>query len=241
MSTALTPQLPSPRRKGEQRREMLGNWGPPLILLVAFLIVTLLVWRGATDGLDGRLIVWMQAQLLPHLVGFWRVVSWPGYAPQSYGMAILFIVLAAVYADWRGALLMLIAVLSSPLGSLVKRLVDRPRPTPEQAQVIGALIRNASYPSGHVVTYTAICGLMILLVRAASPAGRWERRRDGLFCGILVALIVLVGPSRVILGDHWPTDVLGGYLLGGLVLACVARWRRAVRPPPGASEASQWS
>jgi membrane-associated phospholipid phosphatase len=69
----------------------------------------------------------------------------------------------------------------------------------------------------------------MLLIRDALPGGRRERRSEGILCGILAASIVLIGPSRVALGDHWPTDVLGAYLLGGALLALLARWRLA--PP----------
>lgn len=222
-------------------REVVGRWALPIVLIAAFAVVTLLVSRGATERFDDALLRWVQAHLLPHAAWFWTVVSWPGYAPQSYGMAAFFVLLGVWYAGGRGLVLMLIAVLSSPLGSAIKHLVDRPRPTPEQARLIGHISTSASYPSGHVLSYTALCGLLILLIRGASPAAGWERRRDGVLCGILVAVIVLVGPSRVALGHHWPTDVLGAYLLGGTLLSLLAPWRHAPPPLAGPSEASEWS
>jgi membrane-associated phospholipid phosphatase len=227
-------RLPLPRRVGA------GGWEIPF-LFVAFLIVTLLVWRGATERFDAALLQWTQAHLSPHLVWFWQAISWPGYAPQSYGMSVIFVALAWWVRGRRGLILMLVALLSSPIGSLVKRLVDRPRPTPEQAQVVGGVIPSASYPSGHVVTYTVLCGLLLLFLLDALPAGPWGRRRDRVVCGILMALIVLVGPARVALGHHWPMDVVGGYLLGGTLLALLARWRYASPPLPGASEVLECS
>jgi membrane-associated phospholipid phosphatase len=197
--------------------------------LLAFAALTLLVSRGATDRFDSALLLWVQAHLLPHAAWFWEIVSWPGYAPQSYGMALLFVLLGWQYAGRRGMVVMLLAVLASPLGSVIKQLTDRPRPTPEQARVIGQVATSAAYPSGHVLSYTVLCGLLILLIRGASPVGRRARRSEGILCGILAASIVLIGPSRVALGDHWPTDVLGAYLLGGALLALLARWRLA--PP----------
>ena len=93
-------------------------------------------------------------------------------------------------------------------------------------RITGDIAHSASYPSGHVLTYTVILSLVTLLIRDALPAGRWARRRDQTLCALCIALVVLVGPSRVALGQHWPMDVLGAYLLGGAMLALLARWRR---------------
>ena len=213
------------------------RWGGGLSL-IAFAIVTFLVSRGATDRFDDAVLRWVQAHLLPHAAWFWEVVSWPGYAPQSYGMALLLVLLGWRYAGRRGTVLMLLALLASPLGSVIKVLVGRPRPTPEQAQVIGQIATSAAYPSGHVLSYTVVCGLLILHIRDALPTGRQERRSEGILCGILTASIVLIGPSRVALGDHWPTDVLGAYLLGGALLALLARWRYSA-PRASLSEAPE--
>jgi membrane-associated phospholipid phosphatase len=205
------------------------GWPILLLLSAAFAALTLLVSRGATDRFDSALLLWMQGHLLPHAAWFWEIVSWPGYAPQSYGVTLLFVLLGWQYAGRRGTVVMLLALLASPLGSVIKHLVGRPRPTPEQAQVVGQIATSAAYPSGHVLSYTVVCGLLILLIRDALPARRRERRSEGAVCGILAASIVLIGPSRVALGDHWPTDVLGAYLIGGALLALLARWRLA--PP----------
>jgi membrane-associated phospholipid phosphatase len=227
-------RLPLPIREGG------GGWATPIALFAGFAVVTVSVARGATDRFDDRLLRWVQAHLLPHTSRLWEAISWPGYAPQSYGMAALFVLFSWWYGGRRGLALMLLAVLSSPIGSAIKHLIDRPRPTPEQAQVIGQISTSASYPSGHVLTYMVLCGLLIALMRDALPEGRWGRRREGALRGILALLILLVGPARVALGHHWPADVLGAYLLGGALLTLLLRWRHAPMPPPSASEASEW-
>lgn len=212
-----------------------------LILLSAFTLLTLLVRRGEMDRFDDTFLRWTQAHLLPHVVWLWAVISWPGYAPQSYGLSVFFVLLAWWYGNRRGLALMLVATLASPLTAIVKQFVDRPRPTPEQVRVIGQIPTSPAYPSGHVVIYTVLCGLLILIIRAASPVGRRERSRERVVCGILVAAILLVGPARVALGHHWPTDVLGGYLLAGTLLILLARWRHVSSSLLGASEASECS
>ena len=231
MNVTRIPLPPPPVGKGKTerftRRDAVRAWLLPVSLLVAFAVVTFLVWRGATDRFDATLLPRVQAALLPHRAWFWRAISWPGYGPQSYGVAGIFVYMAWRYRGRRGALLMLAALVSSPLGSVVKHLIARPRPTPEQAEVVGRFITSFAYPSGHVLTYTVTCGLLLLFVRDALPAGGWERRREEMICGILAALVLVVGPSRMALGDHWPTDVFGAYLLGGALLTLLAPWRHA--------------
>ncbi|HEX6289237.1 MAG TPA: phosphatase PAP2 family protein [Herpetosiphonaceae bacterium] len=63
-----------------------------------------------------------------------------------------------------------------------------------------------SFPSGHAQTSLVAWGYLLLTVRR-----RW-------FSALAVALIVLIGLSRMYLGQHWPTDVLGGWLIGGALL-----------------------
>jgi undecaprenyl-diphosphatase len=102
------------------------------------------------------------------------------------------------------------------LNLLVKGVVERPRPSPELVSVLESA-DHSSFPSGHVTSVTAALGLAFYLVST-------QVRHRGLRTALqgLVALLVLVmGPSRITLGVHWPSDVLGGYLLGALVLATV--------------------
>jgi undecaprenyl-diphosphatase len=213
-----------------RKRPAGGNGARYLIvsvaLFLAFLVVTIVVRQGGTQTFDARLLQWVQAHLRPHGVGFWEVVSWPGYTPQSVGVAAVMIYLGWGYAGRRGLVLMLIALTSQLLGTIVKGIVQRPRPTPEEAQITGPIAGSFSYPSGHVLTYTIVLGLMMLFILDALPACGWARRRDQALCALCLALIVLIGPSRVTLGQHWPMDVVGAYLLGGAVLALLARWRR---------------
>lgn len=103
---------------------------------------------------------------------------------------------------------------SSLLNVLVKVLVDRPRP----AQPLVSILQHAtgnSFPSGHVMSYVAYWGLLFTFSLILFHGKRWWR--IALLC-ISGLFVVLVGPSRIYLGDHWASDVLGAYVLGGLWL-----------------------
>ena len=87
---------------------------------------------------------------------------------------------------------------------------------------------TASFPSGHVVRCTVALGLLLALVVWRSPRGRLLGT-----AGVVVCLL-LMGIARVASGEHWPTDVLGGYLLGALwcdLVLLALRWRRRVGWP----------
>lgn len=75
----------------------------------------------------------------------------------------------------------------------------------------------AAYPSGHAMTAAAVCGLLLWLLP------RWTPRWAVLSAWVVAAVSVLgVGFTRIYLGVHWPSDVLGGWLLGVALVALAA-------------------
>lgn len=140
-------------------------------------------------------------------------VSWVGYPPQTVIItAVLF--LALLLARLRiEALFFLLALLADTLAGGVKLLIDRPRPSATLVQVAQRLSDN-SFPSGHVVHYTVSFGFLLFILATRVRPSWWRM----LLITVLAALIALVGISRIYLGAHWQTDVIGGYLLGGLCL-----------------------
>jgi undecaprenyl-diphosphatase len=101
----------------------------------------------------------------------------------------------------------------------------RPRPVAgTDLRVVTAPLGGSSFPSGHVITYMGTYGFPTYLVHTLLRP-RAPRRA---IVGALVALLALVGPSRIHQGHHWPTDVTASYLLGtSYLVALVAGYRRA--------------
>lgn len=140
---------------------------------------------------------------------------------------------------WEAIFLSL--TLSAGLGIfLLKLLVERPRPSAELVRVLEAS-SETSFPSGHVMQSLVLYGFLFYLATTLLRSA-WRRP---LLLIILALPILLTGPSRVYLGAHWASDVLGAYLMGGLWLVVLTtsyrycRERYAIRAwPPRLSELS---
>jgi membrane-associated phospholipid phosphatase len=133
-----------------------------------------------------------------------------GFAPFvgiTYGAIILLIF--AVRARWEAVAATFATLGAAGLTPLVKAIVARPRPPIDLVHVEHHLA-GSGFPAGHVVNFTALVGFLCYLAWARF-APSW--RRTALLT-ILIAMIVLMGIARIRAGEHWPSDVLGGYLLG---------------------------
>ena len=103
--------------------------------------------------------------------------------------------------SWTSALVRLV----------IKVLADRPRPSPLLVHTTKPS-RKESFPSGHVASSLDFWGWLFVLGMLLMKGNRqWQK---GLL-SLPALFVVLVGPTRIYLGDHWSTDVLGGYLFGG--------------------------
>jgi membrane-associated phospholipid phosphatase len=144
------------------------------------------------------------------------IMEWVSYLMGGWRAAVLVIVSSIAVWHCLGKLesgLVLVAGLCSLLDSPIKFVVDRPRPTAALVQVF-ASEHGSGFPSGHTLFAAVVLGFLAYLATT-----RLRRRilRTPSFVGLL-ALILLTGTSRVYLGVHWPSDVLGGYLVGALLL-----------------------
>jgi undecaprenyl-diphosphatase len=124
---------------------------------------------------------------------------------------------------WRTALWLVAATaLGAALQQTLKAAVDRPRPV--WSDPVDSA-HYAAFPSGHAMTATVVCGLLLWLLHHYG-AGRAVCRSA---LAVAVISVIGVGLTRVWLGVHWPSDVVGGWLLGAMLvaLAVVAhgRWR----------------
>jgi len=142
-------------------------------------------------------------------------VSWLGFPPQVdavIGVGVL-VVLTLGYR-WEAVCLAFAGVTGAVSWFAMMLLVDRPRPSPELVHV-ERMLGLGSYPSGHVLNLTAFFGaLFILSWLAMRPT--WYGR---VMQAASAALVVSIGVARIYSGEHWPSDVLAGYLQGSIVVA----------------------
>jgi undecaprenyl-diphosphatase len=183
--------------------------------IVAFGFLTFLVETTPSFPVDLQITRAIQSIDFPFFADFMRLISWPGFLPQSILITLLIAFTLYVYGlRWESIVSLLAALLSGVTNELVKGLIGRPRPTMDVVDVFEVLT-SYSFPSGHVMLYTILFGYIWYLVYTLLKRSILR----SLLLGLFGVFILFVGVSRIYLGQHWASDVLGAYLLGGLILA----------------------
>jgi len=197
------------------------------VCLVLFFGLTTAVLAGVADTWDRTLMLDLAAGREPWLTWWMKFLSIAGSGLIEIPLALLLVLglvlrKRKVEAWWYAA-----AALSGwALSGLAKLAVQRPRP-----HLIPRLMHGGgwfSYPSGHSMLAPIIFGLGIIVWAAPWPSP--ALRRAALVLAALFALSI--GFSRVYLGVHYPSDVLGGLLLGTAWSALALLWWERVREVP---------
>ena len=184
-------------------------------LAIGFFSLSRAVVRGSTGDLDERLLLAMrQTDDLADPIG----PHWVEEVGRDFtalgGVAVLSLITMTVTAFFwlssmrRAAVYVAVASVGAILlSTALKQGFDRPRP---DLVPHGAMVYTSSFPSGHSTMAAAVYLTLGLVASRFVP----RRRLKVLLIGVAMLVTAAVGVSRVYLGVHWPSDVLGGWAVG---------------------------
>jgi membrane-associated phospholipid phosphatase len=187
-----------------------------LIIFIATLVfigVAIGVQTGYLDVFDDAVRYRVYSMRSDKLTVFWRFITHSG---DRYVVIILGIILLLIKSlrEKYGVKFAIAALSSTALYQIMKYIFQRPRP-----DLALRLIEQGGYsfPSGHSMNCLVSYGILIyLLLRYCE-----NRRLAKLLSFGLGLLIILIGFSRVYVGVHYPTDIIGGWSLGIAVLVAM--------------------
>ena len=183
---------------------------------------------------DEDLIRYFDAPVAQAIQGMhWPVVGWVlthtsdlGVGPYDVAcVAAISIGFFLLRLRLEGVGIAISTVAAGQLGLLAKDLVQRARPTSSFVHLASRLA-DYSFPSGHVIFATVLFGTAFWIVWIT-----WHNSfpRTVVLAG-LATVVLLMGPSRVYLGAHWPTDVIGAYCVAGLWVAATVELMLVLKP-----------
>ena len=163
---------------------------------------------------DPRVLAFVTGHRAPWLTSLAKALTWLGSSIVLWPVVVIAgLGLWRWRRHWLPAVLPALALAGAWAGSLlIKGLVDRPRPPAADRLTV---VHGWSYPSEHAAQALATWGMLALMLMA----GRSARARVLLAAGAALIAFV-VGLTRLYLGAHWMTDVLGGWALAGCGTAC---------------------
>ena len=153
-----------------------------------------------------------------------RVISALGSLEALALVSVLVAVVLLLHRHWSTLAAWLVAVLGGEgLNLLLKDLFARPRPHFEHPLVAET---SLSFPSGQAMESLVAYGMLSYLLAVLILRGRAKR---AVAVGGASVLVILIGFSRLYLGAHYPSDVVGGFAAGGAWLSAVITGWEAIR------------
>ncbi|MEO8510422.1 MAG: phosphatase PAP2 family protein [Chloroflexota bacterium] len=193
-----------------------------IAILVA---LALLVLNGLTEPFDAAVIGFVRQPALDAPLAPLATITQLGSTVAVTALAVIVLVVLALRGNPRWGLASAATIgVASLLNAGFKRWIERARP-----DVLDPLVveHGFSFPSGHSMLGATAWGIVaVVIARSDMPVAA---KRAGV--GVCIALVALIGLSRVYLGVHYPSDVLAGWTAGAvIVLLYAAATRQLARP-----------
>ncbi len=182
-----------------------------IMLLLIFITLGLMV-RNTSEGIlfDANILEFIHNNSSPILLKIMKGISYLGSEKFIIPFMITIVTISLIRKNISQSIFLLVNSLGSfTLNFLIKQVFQRSRPFDFFLVKQGGL----SYPSGHaMVVMSMYLAIFYLLTR------NMKDKNKGVLIGVFIGFyIILMGISRLYLGVHWPTDIIGGYILGYLL------------------------
>lgn len=207
--TFATPGLPL-------QRWPLGRWpfaAVPLAI-AGLAMLAAIVAGGGVGATDLNAARWLQSIDVVGWDGLIRVTEALSNTELVWLVGAGAVIVFALWRSWLHAAVMLVATGVWVPMAILQEIVARPRPSTELVEVLQGA-NGFGFPSGHVTASVAVYGMLVIMVMLRCRSCRSR----ALVAAPLLFLIAFSAAGRVVLGAHWPSDVIGALLLSGVWLA----------------------
>ncbi|WP_149276321.1 phosphatase PAP2 family protein [Pareuzebyella sediminis] len=181
-----------------------------------FVELTAKVKNELVGGVDQQVTDYVLSFRNPKLTDYFVFVTNIGDV-KGYIIVLILTILISFFIlkKWKFiGQIFLVLVLATLSNMMLKRFIDRARPEIEHL----VSVKTLSYPSGHAMSSMAFYGFLIYLVYKLKVRSVWK-----VFIILLLSLLILsIGISRIYLGVHFPSDVIGGWVAGMIwIVFCI--------------------
>ena len=190
--------------------------------LVGFIIIACFVMGGGELAFDTAVREWFYSLRNDVLTPILKVIAYMGNWQSITALCILLLLFRKTRFRY-GIPVSVGAITVTALNKVVKMIFKRPRP-----DVSLHLIDQGGYSftSGHSITSMVVFGMLIYLVRRYVK----DKRKEDLLTVLLAIPWIFIGLSRIYMGVHFPTDVLGGWCLGlSILMILIAMEERYIK------------
>ncbi len=181
------------------------------LLLVSGITLSIAAYIFGVFPFDLKVENWLRGFDHPIFIAILGLVSILGNGLVPLLSVVAIAAVCAVKKKFLEAIFVIATLSSIILAGVLKVLIGRSRPPAFEVNVSDLFLptNQYAYPSGHVLFFVVFYGFVAYLSwKLLTGWIRW------ISISICIALIVLIGPSRILLGVHWASDVIGSYIIG---------------------------